>query len=371
MHPWLIFEVQDTGIGIAPDRREAIFDRFTQADPSTTRQFGGTGLGLSLCREWVDRMEGDIQLESQLGEGSLFRVCIPLPSAPVGVVPDRTGVARDRRVAIVLESPQQRAAHTRLLGQLGAEILEFSTLEGLAGLPSEELGRLDAAVVDRRFLDDPQTAARYPVGLAPQRVLALNRAGDPLDLPQALSGDGEREPVAGVLYRPVRRSSLASSLSGLWSEPVDQARAALPGKGEERLAGLKVLAVEDNPVNRRLLEAHLRHLGCEFTFACDGVEALERAEQADFGLVLMDCQMPRMDGYTASSKLREMPQGLDVVILALSANTLPEHARKCEAAGIDDWLGKPYTREDLREILLRWIDRAPARGVSSPKAQGA
>lgn len=354
--PSLVFEVQDTGIGIPPERLEAIFERFTQADSSTTREFGGTGLGLALSREWTKRMGGDLEVESELGRGSLFRFRLPLDTAPVGTVPESAGVARDHRVALVLAHPEQRAAHARLLAQLGAELLEFGTTEALSSLPASELAQLDAVIVAREALE----GWTLPEGIAPERVIALGRAGEALE--QAESADGQR--LGGILHRPVRRAALEAALGALWSSHERGATDPVAPSAPDRLRGLKVLAVEDNPVNRRLLEAHLKHFGCESVFACDGLEALERARDSEFGLVLMDCQMPRMDGYTASTELRGMPEGKDVVILALSANTQPEHALRCEAACIDDWISKPYTRDDLRKALLRWIDRVPGRRVA-------
>ena len=354
--PSLVFEVQDTGIGIPPERLGAIFERFTQADSSTTREYGGTGLGLALSREWTQRMGGVLEVESVVGRGSLFRLRLPLDSAPVGAARKGAGVARGRRVALVVEHPEQRAAHARLLAQLDAELMEFGTTEALGNLAASELNGLDAVLVAREALE----GWRLPAGIAAARILALGRAGDSLE--PARSADGRT--VAGTLQRPTRRAALEAALGALWNPEGQEVGGAETSTDASRLRGLKVLAVEDNPVNRRLLEAHLKHFGCEAVFASDGLEALERAGDSEFGLVLMDCQMPRMDGYTASAELRGMPQGEDVVILALSANTQPEHARRCEAAGIDDWLSKPYTRDDLRRALLRWVDRVPGRGVA-------
>lgn len=360
---WLVFEVQDSGIGIPEERREAIFERFTQADSLINADFGGSGLGLALCREWSKRMGGDIHVESELGQGSLFRFSVPLDAAPNECAPAFTEVACKRRVALVLQHPQQRAAHARLLTQLGAEVLEYGTAEGLRNLPESELAGLDAVVIGRETLERGSLAGHLPEGLSAECVIVLNRGGDPLELPVLGTPPNSRS-VAAALYRPARREALGSALGELWAQATPTAMPTDRAGDSERLAGLKVLAVEDNPVNRRLLEAHLEHFGCEYALACDGIEALERAAESEFGLVLMDCQMPRMDGYTASEKLREMPEGRDVVILALSANALPEHVGRCEAAGIDDWLSKPYTRADLREVLLKWLDYVPGRGVA-------
>lgn len=356
----LIFEVEDSGVGIPSDRREAIFERFTQADSSTTRSFGGTGLGLALSREWADRMGARILLQSEVDRGSLFRFEVPLAAQAQRRPQAKAHLARGRRLAVLIQHPEQCAAHARIVRQLGGAPLEFHSFAELAELGEEQLSAMDVVLVEREALEEGGAARPLPKGLRAEAIILLGRFGDPLEASSERAA-GTAHPATFTLYRPLQLHALVECFEALWTS--DDAKDKAPtGPGTTKpFAGLKVLAVEDNPVNRRLLEAHLKHLGCQSVFANDGLEALQRAAEETFELVLMDCQMPNMDGYTASSEIRKLDGGSELVIIALSANTLPEHFERCKTALMDDCLSKPYSRQGLREAIQTWVPRFVGR----------
>jgi len=354
----LRFEVEDTGAGMRAEVAAKLFQSFYQGDSSTTRKYGGTGLGLAICRRIVELMDGAIGVRSTEGEGSLFwftarfqvqEVQAPWPPQPaprffLAALPGATGGFLD--------------AQLREWG-FGSECLR-------PGEPALERLR-EACPLDsgRDFLvfggggkgPDPGLLGfllelRRRPELAPLRLVCTRSLYDQEEyrLPEGL-------PIPEFLPLPVRRAHLEKLLAG---RPGLAAPAPAPLSGPPAaLAGLRVLLAEDNLVNQRVAVAVLKKLGVAPDLAVNGREAVAAARHGQYDLILMDCQMPEMDGFQATRRIRETEAGgRRVPILAMTANAMQGDRERCLEAGMDDYLAKPITILDLRDALLRWLPPA-------------
>jgi signal transduction histidine kinase/DNA-binding response OmpR family regulator len=366
----LLLCVEDTGIGIASELREKIFDHFVQADGSTTRQFGGTGLGLSISRRLVALMGGDLGVESDLGRGSRFLVRLELPLAgDAALRPAPPSGLVGARVLVVDDHPESREAIVAVLASAGVDVAGAPCGEsGLRALgDAARAGRpYDATLVDRHMpIVDGLKLARL-VSERPElsgtRIVMLTPGGE------GAAVEEWRE--AGVLHhldKPVRRAELIEVLRTALARghPAradgrsrgDLAPDPTPGVGGGRPLRGRVLLAEDNRVNQQLASAMLRSLGLEVEVANDGREALALATSRSFDLVLMDCQMPNVDGFQATAILRrtELAAGGRTPIVALTANAMEGDRERCFAAGMDDYLAKPYSKKQLAQMLSRWL----------------
>ncbi len=345
----LRFDVCDTGIGIAREVRQGLFTAFSQADSTTTRQYGGTGLGLAICKHLVDLMKGEISLESAPGIGSTFSVLLPLKRADdlVPMDPPLSG-------AVVLQhvSPTIRDALCHLLQHLG---LTPYAVAALADIPAA-LAELHALVL----LDGDQDGARDLVAALaarqpPVRVVVMTRT------PPAWADRALATPVA----KPLRTSRLEDAIAqALGRRRPSRALNTVLGAPPVR-RGQTVLVVEDNPTNERVAVAMLQRLGFDTATAVNGVEALRALEQAakakPFTLVLMDCQMPVMDGFTATNEWRQRERRGAVAghlaIVALTANAFDSDRQRCLDVGMDDFLAKPLQVEELLAMLARVLPK--------------
>ncbi|MEW6293851.1 MAG: response regulator [Pseudomonadota bacterium] len=359
--------VEDTGIGIAPEAQGKIFEHFAQADSSTTRQFGGTGLGLAICKSLVEMMGGRIGVDSTPGQGARFWISLDLPRArSLTGVPRRHPELAGLRVLVVDDNQTNREIlDTQLSGWTmrvccvagGAEALREALRAAEAGDPFQ-LAILDMHMPQMDGLQLAQAMAAEPALAAMPRVM-LASAANP--------GDARASERAGILRyvnKPIRQSDLYEVIRDiLIGQPVPVAPAAdhRPAIPDGRLQG-RILLAEDNAVNQVFASAMLENLGLTADIANDGVEALMLAERQDYDLVLMDCQMPVMDGYDATASLREREKGSGrhLPIIALTANAMEGDRQKCLAAGMDDYLAKPYTLDQLETVLRRWLGQAPA-----------
>ncbi len=369
------FSVEDTGIGIAEGQQHAIFERFTQADASTTRRYGGTGLGLSISRELTALMGGEIELESRLGEGSCFRVTLPF----------RAAAWREREAGVELSGvvlapdPVEREAWCSLLAVHGVSARGVEDLADLAAPPADAPERPGFLLLDAELLRagaEGSARLRRQLSTAPWADVPLVCAA-----PSGVAGrtDAGRR-VHESLVRPVLASALGRAVLGAAQEgtaaPVPGERPGdwsgeRPGErlGESsgqrpeesdgegpglRYSALRVLLVEDNPVNQRVASHLLRRLGCRVDIAGNGVEAVERCEAVQYDVVFMDCQMPRMDGYAATERIRQLRRNAGVPIVAMTANTFEEDRQRCFDVGMDEYVSKPISREDLAQVLERW-----------------
>jgi two-component system, sensor histidine kinase and response regulator len=354
----LRFTVSDTGIGIPPDRLDRLFREFSQVDSSTTRHYGGSGLGLSIVKRLAGLMGGAVGVESAADAGSRFWFTVEL------AVPAAAAAAETRSLAArVLLLDGHPVAARALCGQL--EVLgcgvEACADEG-AFIASLEAAPLPGIVmVDVRSLTGPLTAAltRARARPAVPRFVLLA----PLGLAAA--------PPAGfdaILSKPVRRQPLYACLSGLVDVAPAPTAAAAPAPAQ--FVERRVLLVEDNAVNRRVAEHQLRKLGCVVSIACNGVEAVAATLAGDVDLVLMDCQMPLLDGFDATRQIRqrEAAGARRLPIIALTANALSGDRDACLAAGMDDYLSKPLEPAALAACIERWTPRVarPASPVAEP-----
>jgi PAS domain S-box-containing protein len=353
----LRFKVSDTGIGIAPEARARLFHSFTQADASTTRRYGGTGLGLAISRRLVELMGGEISVTSEPGAGSAFSFTAAFPGHS-GPRPAPTGLA-GRRALVAGGGEEMRASVIDALAREGLHVRgaadRAQTESALhaaidAGAPFEVL-LVDAALAggDVGLLADLERGER-PIGIP--RILLV-----PFGRPMAPALLAEVHATASV-FKPVRRSNLRRALTAALGgqEPV----AALPQRDSsgtpETPAGAHVLLVEDNPVNQKLALAILKRMGHRIDLAGNGREAVEATAKRRYDVILMDCQMPEMDGFEATRSIREQAaEGYHTPIIAMTANALEGDRERCLAAGMDEYLTKPIRPARLEEMLARFL----------------
>jgi PAS domain S-box-containing protein len=364
------FEVIDTGIGIKPEVREHLFEPFSQADSSTTRDYGGTGLGLAISRRLIEAMGGQLGADSQPGRGSTFWCLVPLLRQP-GVPPEPAGAELEGlRVLLVDDNQTNRVI---LEQQLRAWRMEPEAVES----GQRAIARVrEAAATGRPFelaVLDLHMPGMNGMDLA-GRITA-----DPAipNLPQVLLTSGgyvdiEAAGAAGIvasLTKPVHQSQLRDcllrlvTLSQAPSHPARETSMPAPVRPPTRA---HVLLVEDNDINRTVALGVLAKLGYSADVAANGLEALERLSGASYAAVLMDCQMPEMDGYTATRELRlREGSARHTPIIAMTASALAEDRERCLAAGMDDYVSKPVRLDDLDATMSRWLDQPR----SAPEAQ--
>ncbi|GIJ55366.1 hybrid sensor histidine kinase/response regulator [Virgisporangium aurantiacum] len=365
------FAVTDTGIGIAPGDVERLLEPFAQGDDLADRRFGGTGLGLTICRNLVELMGGRLLVESEPGEGSRFSFTVALP--PSAVVPAVSPVLRGRRMLVADGNPNTLRLideHARSWGMEptacgdSATAMEALRSAAAAGEPFE-VAVLDQSMfgADGMSIVDAVAAER---GLGVTHVIVLTSGAYLSDLVAKRTGSVD------VLARPVRLSQLFDSLSdrsvtrGRYEAPVSAVSSDSPVA-----SGPKVLVAEDNEVNRLVAVGTLAALGYRCDIAPNGVDAVRLANAHTYAAVLMDCQMPEMDGYAATAEIRRTARpDRRVPIIAMTAGALAEDCDRCLAAGMDDFVSKPIDREILRTVLERWIrsDPPPAEPVGADSA---
>jgi signal transduction histidine kinase/DNA-binding response OmpR family regulator len=360
------FEIRDTGIGIDEATRTRLFQPFSQADNSIRRRFGGTGLGLTISRHIVELMGGTITLDSEPGKGTTVVFSVPLAecAACARETPESWKALAGARVLIVDDRARNREIVAAYLAARGAhtafaagpdEALEALEDRRFAGIP------FDAVVADR--LQPRQNG----FGLAERIKAQPAHASLAIILLMARHWQGHGDPawnrnVDRVLAKPVRRNDLLDAVAQCLSAP----RSMAPGEAatakeaapSRRRLSEHVLVAEDNPVNVAVAQGYLEELGCTCDIAATGAEALGAVEQHAYPLILMDCQMPEMDGLTAARRIRmlEAAQGRSrVPIIAITANAYAEDRIACIDAGMDDYLSKPYTEEQLLAVIERWL----------------
>ncbi|UCV12339.1 response regulator [Dechloromonas denitrificans] len=350
--------VSDTGIGIAPEAQEKIFEHFSQADGSTTRKYGGTGLGLAICRRLVEMMGGSFRLTSLLGQGSCFGVdlCLPVAAAPILPAALPEAAMSGARLLVVDDHSTHRNILISQVGREGYQVDNASSgLEALSGMRSaiDEGEPYSLLLIDLEMPDfsglDVVRAVRLDSRFALMRIVLLSASSDGISEEERLSLD-----VTACLAKPVRESELLAVIEAALS------RRPLPvaGSGNERqrLRG-RVLVAEDNESNLIVACTHLERAGLEVRTAANGRLALDLMAVENFDLVLMDCQMPELDGFAATQALREreIGSGRRIPVVALTANAMQGDRERCVAAGMDDYLAKPYSGEQILAVLKRWL----------------
>ncbi|NNM03737.1 MAG: response regulator [Gemmatimonadetes bacterium] len=380
------FSVRDTGVGIPKGKQDSIFKEFTQADSSTTREYGGTGLGLTISRHLVALMGGDLHLESAEGEGSDFFFTIKLPIdkdfAPLPEPGDRvdlTGV----KALIVDDLETNRRIFRDFLENAGARV---QTVDGAVAALNllrtvQEQDPFDFAILDLLMPGRDGFQLAEDIRLDPElRDLPLmiltssNRPGD-----RKLAA---RLRVNGFHQKPVSRADLLRAVNMVLRDR-DEGEAVVAGAVEARdeekapttsqelTEGLKVLVAEDNLVNQQVAMGLLQRWGCEVRVVANGLEALEALEEELPDLILMDVQMPEMDGLEATQKIRRDTRFSAIPIVALTAHVLPEERQRCEDVGMDDYVPKPFKPGELRERVEHWAQKTRGPEGAGQVASGA
>jgi two-component system sensor histidine kinase/response regulator len=350
----LTIEISDTGIGIPADKLDRLFKSFSQIDASTTRYYGGTGLGLSIVKRLAELMGGEVGVRSGEGHGSTFWVRLHVENAKSQ--PVRQLVGKGRRVLIVDDLRQSRESLAKKLTLFGFETAEVGSVDEALTLLSQDAG-FDLVLADEHMpmrggldlLSVLRTDSRFPK--LPLILLSLFGA-------EHDTVERELRPDA-IGLKPVRAATLATLVDQvLTGKTPHAAMIKAPAAATPTFQGSKILLVEDNPINQRVAQRMLQKLAAEVTIANNGAEALERITTTRFDAVLMDCQMPIMDGFTATRRIREMERigGLKrLPIIALTANVMTEDREHCVAAGMDAHLGKPIEPGQLIDTLSRYL----------------
>ncbi|WP_306580173.1 response regulator [Pseudomonas sp.] len=327
-------EVRDTGIGIPEEAQARIFQPFTQAGAGITRQYGGTGLGLALTRNLCKAMQGHLHIRSEPGFGSCFRAELPLPVHTEAIPP----TPLHGRVAAL--SAAGSGLNELLQNLLPAWGLTYQRHDSSATLDTTAIDLLITDDVDHLF--ELRPALKTP-------ILLVTAYGNFLPNEQSLALAPLHQ-----LARPLARNALYQTLRRTLQGHEPEHPLATPAISLEQ-GRARILLVEDNPVNQLVAKGMLAKLGCQVQLATQGAEALEMLEQDEFDLVLMDCNMPVMDGYEASRRIRQSGRWPHLPIVALTANAMPEERERCRAAGMSDYLAKPFRREELLALVDHWV----------------
>lgn len=377
----LLFQVTDTGVGMSRESARKLFQSFTQADASTTRKHGGTGLGLAICKRLVELMGGKIGVRAQLGQGSTFWFVLPMRKSVMDVPTERRDLRGVRVMTLIpdVQVSEQVSRHLRDWGVKEesvalAEVSQRLHASALLGSTwSFELLLIDSwgaeqavANILREVRADP-LLKKLHVLVANQSENALERMHQEFSV-YTLSGGLQAGPLQRCLHRlfdvevPGRYASndvaqpAYRDLNVQGAELIEQGLQAQPSP--EQSGRPSVLLVEDNPVNLAVVQRVLERFGLAAVVAHNGREALDRLADSDLQLVLMDCQMPIMDGYQATIQWREIEQQAQqepLPIIAMTANAMQGDREKCLEAGMSDYLAKPVSIEQLRQMLLQWM----------------
>ena len=385
----IIVEVQDTGIGIAPDVKDKLFQAFTQADSSTTREYGGTGLGLAICKQLVELMDGHIGIESEHGAWSLFWFSIKLEKA-TGTTqtewlprPDLHGL----RVLCVDQNPTNLFLLELYAKSWGMVVQTTRTTHECLPILQHAMASghpFDVAIVDRGMSEADGLKLAQQIKQSPDlaqiKLLLLTSIGQ-----RGEASTAHEVGFSGYLTKPLHKiqlhDGLATVMGYCWTENPEQTRPLVTRhtlKETQRRARDKILVADDHAINQQLIVLLLERLGYGSDVVSTGREALQAVATESYCLVLMDCQMPEMDGFVATEKIREAehirreafgeqnettasdasrlkPHGFRIPIVALTANAMPGDREKCLAAGMNDYLTKPIRPEELARVLEHWL----------------
>lgn len=378
-------DVRDTGIGLTPAQRSKLFQAFTQADTSTTRHHGGTGLGLTISKRLVEMMEGEIDLVSEAGVGSTFfftarfgLAAVPRDSLPL-LLQRQQQQFKGLRVLVVDDNPSAREIFVSMLTALGFEAR--AVYGGVLAIGAVAQARAEGRPFGLVLMDWKMPGMN---GLDTLAGIRADAAG--IDAPPAcimvtafhrealLEAARQRDlPLDGVLNKPVSASTLLDQISFVFGGVTGQSRKTQRQSSyrddERALRGAWLLLVEDNEVNQEVAQHILNDAGIRVDIAGNGAIALAKIEENAYDGVLMDCQMPVMDGYQATRKLRQDPRYSSLPVIAMTANAMVGDKEKCLDAGMNDFIAKPIDVAQLFGTLARWIAPAMPQDMAVVVAQ--
>lgn len=382
----LHFSVADTGIGISAENVKILFQPFMQVDNSNTRQFGGTGLGLAISRQIVEMMNGEIGVESELEKGSVFSFTAQFANFLETDETEESSVSSTERLNLLkgkrILITETSGAHRQTFN-FYASSWNMLTAEATNGAECLEKLRtahnqkeaFDFVLIDTNLLDFDSFALakmiKSDAKLSDVQIILIASHGQRGDAEEARQAG-----AAGYLSKPLRGTQLFDCLTMILESRLSSINNALitrhnlretkavpeslpSSTGENKLS---ILVVEDNDINRRIVLAQLKRNGIDADFAVDGIDALERIEKSAYQLVLMDCQMPRLDGYQTTGEIRRLEkikrenneEFIPLVVIALTAHTLDGEREKCLAAGMNDYISKPFNNADLLALINQW-----------------
>jgi signal transduction histidine kinase/DNA-binding response OmpR family regulator len=369
--------VTDTGVGIAEEAKDRLFTMFTQADASMARKYGGTGLGLAICKRLVEQMGGEIGFTSELGLGSTFWFTVTLPRVEQEhPVADHSHALEGRRILVVDDNATNRDMVRRELQAWGASVAEAA--DAVSGLDVvRQAGHRDApfhAVIAEHHLPGVSGLDLGIILRADKTCEALPFILATADAAEDIKRNRQSQAVTAILIKPIHEQALLGALIACFGEQPERRQAprsvaevaapppkAKPNPGPTPIANpgaLSILVAEDNAINQQVAVGLLAKLGHRADVANDGGEAVSMVQLCDYDLILMDMQMPNVDGLTASKMIRALPGPKGrVPIIAMTANAMQGDRETCLAAGMDDYLSKPVNREKLADLLRHWTER--------------
>ncbi len=388
----LRFEVRDTGIGMTPEQADALFEPFTQADSSTTRKYGGTGLGLTISKRLIAFMGGEIELESEVNKGSIFRftACFGLSDKIREARAHAAGDLKGMRVLVVDDSSTSREILREYLRSMAFDVTTVDSGEAA-------LAMIEPALADRRpyrlvlmdwkmpGMDGLEAARRIKQTMPPSErpAIIMVTAGRR----EEIFGQGDIEDFDGFIMKPTSPSVLFNTIMRVFGQavcqpPVRSSRGRMPSAGIDLMRGARVLLVEDNDINRQVATEMLEQMGLMVDTAINGKIALEVLKAQRYDLVLMDIQMPVMDGLEATRHIRASEgQGGDVApatgtpptvpIVAMTAHAMHGDREKSLAAGMDDHITKPIDPKALFAALQKWIVPVKRGADPGPSSLGS
>ena len=368
----LRFDVNDTGIGLTAEERSRLFQPFQQADSSTTRKYGGTGLGLAISKHLVGLLGGVLDVASVPGEGSVFHFTIAAQRGPRLIPAPNAATIAGSRVLVLVAGKLTRIILRRYVGDWGAATDGARTIAEARTLLKRRIGtgvHYDMMLIDLAMLgSDPLRTVRdlrREFGDIVHGVVALAQSRHKLDADMAQAAG-----IDATIALPIRPTRLLGVLSSvLHPDLTPRIRRAAVKRvtGTAEKARARILVAEDNPVNQRVASHMLNKLGYRCDIASNGKEAVEMLAQLPYDLVLMDCQMPEVDGYTATRRIRQHEEqgGHHTPIIAMTANAMREDRARCLDAGMDGFIPKPIALEELETALECWIPNDSKAGADS------
>lgn len=374
-HYYVHFEIRDSGVGISERQQERLFRAFTQADSSTSRRYGGTGLGLVICKSLIEKMDGEIGFKSRLGEGSTFWFTVKLKKAPQSVMMQEKESIKDKHVLVRYDDDGSKTALEHILAFWKVNVQFASTDEKLIDLVADDRTKVDVIILDytdlpdaislrKSLLDDVENFVDVPI------ILLLNM-DDNLAKHYAES--------AGIFYylvKPYKRSQLFEMITKRYEFELSHKFLSMHDQSVEReYEDKKILAVDDNKINLRLITILLENIGLNVTPASGGKEAIELAKEEAFDMILMDIQMPEVDGIEASSRIKRTKLNKNTPIIALTADILGGQRKKLLDQGFADYQSKPITEQKVNYLVDNWlkknikkVDKITNEGVNLPSS---